>query len=115
MSTDIGAEPPLRCPSHQTAPAAGPCAACGDAKAWHAEWSRRAAQAASEARSAAAHDRARTTRLSIRTCPDCDDHGYTPAGRLCNHDPQQDAINARGVAAARAALAAAHRPTGDTP
>ncbi|MEB3021290.1 hypothetical protein [[Mycobacterium] crassicus] len=36
-------------------------------------------------------------------CTSCDDDGYRN-GHVCNHNPAQDAINDRGMAACRAAL-----------
>lgn len=95
-------EPPRHCPKHPEGTTT-PCRACGEARtaheAWEAERIRAERQAVSDAARARAEDRAR----AIAACGLCDGEGYRN-GRTCDHNPQQDEINARGSARVRAAL-----------
>lgn len=56
-------------------------------------------------RQAEARDSTATARLAaIDACAMCDHDGYRD-GAVCGHNPNQAEINARGIAACRAALA----------
>ncbi|WP_082133901.1 hypothetical protein [Mycolicibacter heraklionensis] len=111
-------EPPTRCKQHAELPAdaeipnCGPCANFRRAnERWHDRQRRRHAQAQSDAAHAAAALKAR----DIADCTLCDADGYRN-GRVCGHNPEQDAINENGSAAARAALAASRaQPRPDDP
>lgn len=109
-------EPPPRCRDHLDDPDPPPCGRCGDARkaaeAWHRDQETAQRRAASEARSAAAHDRAQVARAAINACQLCDNRGYAGA-LLCSHDPSAGRRTANGVAAARAAATASwNAPTG---
>ena len=100
--------PPRTCPQHPDGTTA-PCRGCADARqqreTWDAEQTRRRADAQRAERLAAAEARA----AAIRNCDLCDDNGYRGT-RVCDHNPERDAINARGAALAREALAGKENP-----
>ena len=103
--------PPIRCPAHDDEPANHPCPACGDARRYHEEWQREQRLADRENASRNARQRAADEKAAIARCQLCDDDGYIGA-RVCWHEPGQDAINARGVAACREALRVGARGDG---
>lgn len=100
-------EPPRRCKKHINDPTGydddcGPCANFGKA---HTRWEDRQRRRAAQARSDAARADATLKARDIADCTLCDQHGYRN-GIVCNHNPEQDAINKNGSAAVRAAIAA---------
>ncbi|WP_237341851.1 hypothetical protein [Williamsia soli] len=95
--------PPPRCPKHIGEPTDQPCRACGVARQTRAAWFSEQAQREGQARSESARSAAETRALAIANCAMCDEDGYR-AGRLCSHDPDEDARRERGLAAARAAI-----------
>lgn len=54
-------------------------------------------------------DTSHLTPAAIAACTLCDEDGYTPAGRICDHR-DRTATHARGIAAVRAALAKGPTP-----
>ncbi len=103
--------PLRRCPAHEHVPNPPRCGPCADARRAHEAWERanaeQAAEHAAEAREraeAARADAAFARQAEIDDCHLCDDRGY--AGHtVCNHDPTTAERAARGIAAARAAIA----------
>ena len=92
------------CPRHPDGnPSGEPCAGCADARRAAAAAEAEALQVAKRARSEEVHRQAELKRAAIDACELCNDDGYR-AGRVCHHDPEADARNARGRAAVQAAL-----------
>lgn len=97
---------PDRCPTHQTDPCPPPCHGCRIARET-VERTREEARAAAAAEARAARaEAARLRALEIANCTMCDDRGYL-GPLVCNHNPDGHAVNAAGIAAVKAALAAA--------
>lgn len=94
-------EPPRECPDHIGDPDPPPCGACADARRRRERWDADQVRADQARRSQAAHQAADARRVAIGRCDQCDDRGYLPTGRTCQHRP----ISTTGAAAARAALA----------
>lgn len=108
---DPGPEPSVWCARHQDGPPDGyTCGGCIEARQWHDEWARLKRAFDAETTSLTARESARLRRLDIDACGLCDEHGYIGLA-LCRHRPEQDDINARGLAAARAELARHQPPT----
>ncbi|KAB7761199.1 hypothetical protein [Mycolicibacterium mucogenicum] len=109
-------EPPSRCvrhrdqPADDTAPACRPCAAFRQA---HERWTERQRRRDLTADSEATYQRAAAAAEAIANCRLCDPDGYLPNRAVCTHDPGQADTNARGIARARAALAAKTTPDPD--
>ena len=107
-------EPPSRCRAHRDAiDDPGPCGPCANFRKAHERWETRTkARSLEAARDEAAQRRedraaqAQAEQALIDACNLCDDNGYR-TGRVCDHDPTADQRNARGAAAARAAVEAA--------
>ncbi|MCF8605135.1 hypothetical protein L5I01_17410 [Gordonia sp. HY442] len=103
--------PPRNCEKHIGDPNPPNCHACAQARtqleAWHAE----RAAIANENRRAELQAQVEAQRFAIDHCDLCDDDGYRD-GRVCDHDPEADERNARGMAEVRAVLAAARRGGG---
>lgn len=103
-----GNPPPPTCSKHPDGTDSA-CRACGDARkrreAWEAEADRASREAQAEARRQAAADR----QAERDACDLCDDSGYAGA-RVCDHNPDRDAINERGMAKIREARAGLTRP-----
>ena len=88
------------------------CPACGDHRRAHTAWmttatleQKRAEQERAQAEAAQREQAAIGRAMAIAECELCDDEGYTADRRVCNHNPDQDATNAAGMAKVRAALA----------
>ncbi|NKW26817.1 hypothetical protein GS946_05430 [Rhodococcus hoagii] len=98
-----GGEPPSQnCSKHPEGTTA-PCRACGDARTARKRWDEAQARAAAEAARAEREAEAEARRREIEACGMCDADGYRN-GRPCDHNPDQDAVNARGREKAWAAL-----------
>ena len=99
--------PPPRCPEHINDPKPGPCPACGDARhalnAWNLE-RRKAEQEQARADAAERVNASAIKARAIAACKLCDPDGYRD-GQVCNHNPNQAATNAAGMAKVRAAMA----------
>ncbi|WFN94151.1 MULTISPECIES: hypothetical protein [Gordonia] len=106
--TDRDDPPPRNCPDHLGDPNPPNCRACGEARQRLEAWQARRAELANEARKADLQRQAEVERAAIDRCDLCNDDGYR-GGRVCDHDPEADERNARGIAAAREALAARKR------
>lgn len=87
-------EPPPadRCPLHTRDPHPPACGACRDARLRSQAWQAKRDQAA-------AAEQARHRARAIADCQLCDRHGRTATDAVCNHNPDQQRINARGRAA----------------
>lgn len=106
--------PPRYCPKHMPAGTDDPCGGCKTQRKIFDRWlaaqdvdRREAEQAKARAEAADRAEASASRALAIAACEICDDDGYTPDGRVCNHNPDQAETNARGMAAVRAALAKA--------
>ncbi|MEU6582778.1 hypothetical protein [Nocardia sp. NPDC046763] len=100
-------EPPApHCPDHPggTPAACGPCAA---ARRTREAYNAALARAKAAKRTADAHRAADDRRRAIADCAMCDEHGYQGT-KVCDHDPGSADRAARGIAAAKAALAKRH-------
>ncbi|UCZ88621.1 hypothetical protein [Gordonia sp. WA4-43] len=120
VTPDPNDPPPRTCPRHPDGTDA-PCRGCAAARRQRETWDhehdpeRQAARARAEAESAAARHHADTRLAEVDACDLCDDHGYRRdhhglRGGICDHNPDRDAINARGrerLDAVRAQMAAA--------
>ena len=104
-------EPPSRCARHRDQPAADDttapaCRPCGAFRQAHERWTERQRRRDLTADSEATYQRAAAAAEAIANCRLCDPDGYLPNRAVCAHDPGQADTNARGIARARAALAA---------
>lgn len=101
-------EPPAAtCPKHPEGTTA-PCRACGDARTARDRWDADARRRQAEVQSAEARERAELRRAAVEACEHCDDDGrrLDAPGLVCDHTPDQAERTRRGIAAARAKLAA---------
>ncbi|MCV6982115.1 hypothetical protein H7I53_18035 [Mycolicibacterium pulveris] len=118
----LGDEPPRRCTKHEDTDDPPPCGECADARRANDRWQlakrKHDADTANAQNLAAINERrtqAQALQDAINNCPlGCaQNDGYTPTGTVCNHNPNQQQINARGLAAVKAALAG--QPPDDQP
>lgn len=107
-----GEPPPPKCDQHINDDDPPPCGACGRARkaseAWVAAETERQRQMTALAKSEAARQRAETARIAIDHCRTCDERGYLPNGRACQHTPE--ASPGAATAARELARAASRRP-----
>lgn len=99
--------PPPTCPKHIDDPDPPPCRPCGKARQAREAWDREQLRVTTLRRQAEAHAQAETNAIATANCPRCDQRGYLPHGRICNHEPE--ASQGAAAAARQAARAAARR------
>lgn len=92
----MNTEPNTRCDRHLDQALPWPCGDCQTARETREQWLRdRAAQRAEEARTLLQREHAARV-AGIPDCGMCDEFGYA-ALAVCHHNPDQPAINARGI------------------
>lgn len=96
QTTGNDPEPPSRCRKHVNDPDhTDNCGPCANFRKAHDRWTERDRRRQARARSDEARQRSELRAAEIAACDLCDDNGYTGT-QVCNHNPDQDAINARG-------------------
>lgn len=96
-----GGEP--RCPQHRHDEDPPRCRGCAEARVALDGQREHYRQQQAERHRAERQQEIQAEVQAVLACELCDDHGYR--GRsVCDHNPERDAINARGAAACRAAL-----------
>lgn len=98
----VTAPPSVTCQRHPDG-TDEPCAACGDARRRRQESEKQRRLAALEDDLAHRRDTVAAEREAIEVCCLCDGRGYRGT-RPCDHDPDRDDRNARGIARVRAVL-----------
>lgn len=102
--------PPRYCPDHMPNGTLDRCGACADARRTHDRWlttadlaTKQAAQAQARAEAQQRGNTATTRALAIAGCELCDEDGYTPNRRVCDHQNHAD-TNKHGMTKVRASM-----------